>query len=273
MLGAIIGDIVGSPYEFDCNNIKTTEFPFWGARTHFTDDTVMTVAVADALLRSHTNGHPFEDMLIKAMRRFGRMYPGAGYGARFQSWLVSPNPRPYNSWGNGSAMRVSPIGWVCDTLDDTLELAERSAAVTHDHPEGIKGAQVTAAAIFLARTGASKDQIRLEIQGRFGYDLDRTLNQIRPGYHHVESCQESVPEAIIAFLESCGFEDAIRKAISIGGDSDTIAAICGGIAEAYYGLSAEMKAEALSRLDVPLREVLETWHEQLPEIQEDGVIP
>jgi len=229
MIGAIIGDIVGSVYEW--NNIKTKEFPFFSERCFFTDDTVMTIAVAEALLNG---GKP--DDFIDAMKKFGRLYPKAGYGGRFISWLLGDDREPYNSWGNGSAMRVAPCAWYANSIDEAEDLAMRSAEVTHNHPEGIKGAQATASAIYLARTDASKPEIKDYIENKFGYNLSRTIDEIRPVYKFNESCQETVPEAIIAFLESHGFEDAIRNAISLGGDSDTLAAITGSIAEAAYGI-------------------------------------
>jgi len=229
MLGAIIGDIVGSVYEW--NNIKTKEFPLFSEKCHFTDDTVMTIAVADAIL----NGAKSDDF-IESFNRFGNLFPGAGYGGSFRKWLISDVKAPYNSWGNGSAMRVSPCGWVADSLQETENLAEVSAAVTHNHPEGIKGAKATAAAIYLARIGKSKSEIKDYIESTYGYDLSRTLDEKRPSYKFDVSCQGTVPEAIIAFLESKGFEDAIRNAISLGGDSDTLAAITGSIAEAAYGI-------------------------------------
>lgn len=225
MLGAMIGDIVGSVYEW--NNIKTTEFPFFSPGGFFTDDSVLTVATAQVLLTGIGYAEAYQD--------YARRYPGRGYGGNFHHWIYLDNPQPYNSWGNGSAMRVSPVGFAFDSVDEVLTEAKRSAEVTHNHPEGIKGAQATALAILLARQGAPQAVIRAEITGRFGYDLDRTLDEIRPGYTFDVSCQGSVPEAIIAFLESTDFEDAIRKAISLGGDSDTIACITGGIAEAFYG--------------------------------------
>lgn len=225
MLGAIIGDIVGSVYEW--NNIKTTGFDFLKADCFFTDDTVLTVATAKTLMNKSSYTETFQD--------FGRRYEGRGYGGHFAQWLFEPDPQPYNSWGNGSAMRVSPVGYAFNTIDEVLSEAKRSAVVTHNHPEGIKGAQSTALAVLLARQGASKLDIREEITHRFDYDLTRSLAEIRPGYTFDVSCQGSVPEAIIAFLESNDYEDAIRKAISLGGDSDTIACITGGIAEAFYG--------------------------------------
>lgn len=240
MLGAIIGDIIGSVYEFDSNNIKTKDFVFFESHNEmectFTDDTVMTIAVAEALMQGGK-----EENFVSAMRKYGYLYPYAGYGGMFRGWLRSDNPKPYKSYGNGSAMRVSPVAWYFDTLEEVEKYAEISAAVTHNHPEGIKGAKATAAAIFLARTTHSKNCIKTYIETKYGYDLNRTLDSIRPLYRMEESCQKTVPEAIIAFLESSDFEDAIRNAISIGGDSDTVAAITGSIAEAYYGAIIDNK--------------------------------
>lgn len=242
MLGAIIGDIVGSVCEW--HNIKTKAFPFFREDCFFTDDTVMTVAVAEAI---RNGGKPGD--FIDAMKKWGRLYPDAGYGGRFGGWVLSADREPYNSWGNGSAMRVSPCAWAHDTLKAVEQAAEACAAVTHNHPEGIKGAQATAAAIFLAREGKGKAEIKQYISDRYGYDLNRTLDEIRPVYRFDESCQETVPEAIIAFLESDSFEDAIRNAISIGGDSDTLAAITGSIAEAAYGIPEEIRVKAVGFLD------------------------
>src|SRR5271166_1877058 len=224
MLGAIAGDISGSVYE--ALPIKTTDFPLFHPRCRFTDDTVLTVALADCLM----HGAPFVGLL----KQYYRAYPHAGYGGSFHQWAQSEDSRPYNSWGNGSAMRVSPVGFACATLDDVLSQAQRSAEVTHDHPEGIKGAQAVASAIFLARTGQSKEQIKNYVETAFDYHLDKPLDEIRQTYEFQVSCQESVPQAIRAFLESDDFEDALRKAISLGGDSDTIACMAGGIAQAYY---------------------------------------
>jgi len=252
MLGAIIGDIVGSVYEW--HNIKAKDFPLFSDKCFFTDDTVMTVAVADALLNGGT-----ADSFISSMKKFGRLYPHSGYGARFGSWLFSDDREPYNSWGNGSAMRVSPCGWFADSLEEAENLAEQSAAVTHNHPEGIKGAKATAAAIYLSWTGATKADIKDYIESNYGYNLSQSLDEIRPTYRFNESCQETVPEAIVAFLESTGFEDAIRNAISLGGDSDTLAAITGGIAEAAYGIPKEIADKALSYLDAPLKDVYDRW--------------
>lgn len=231
MYGAIIGDIVGSVYEFD--NIKTKDFPFVSKYSQFTDDTVMTVAVASALIKSIKQQLPFKPLLIDEMQSFGRKYPNAGYGGMFSRWLRSDNPQPYNSFGNGSAMRVSPCGLIAVTLEEALSLAKASAEVTHNHPEGIKGAQATAAAVFLAKSGKNKREIAKFINANF-YDLDKSLEEIRPNYSFNETCQETVPQALEAFLESESYEDAIRNAISIGGDSDTIGAITGAVAWAYY---------------------------------------
>jgi len=224
MVGAIAGDIIGSVYE--AHPIKHTGFPLFSPYATFTDDTVLTIASAYSILENVDYGNAF--------KAFGQKYPHAGYGASFYQWIFSPHSGPYNSWGNGSAMRVSPIGFAFDSVDDVLREAGRNAAVTHNHPEGIKGAQATALAVFFARKGESKEYIRGEISARFAYNLGRALEEIRPGYRFDVSCPGSVPESIIAFLESHNFEDAVRKAVSLGGDSDTMACIAGGIAQAYY---------------------------------------
>ena len=225
MIGAIAGDIIGSVYEQ--HPIKTKEFPLFDSRCRFTDDSVLTVAVADSIL----TGRPYQE----SMRDIGRRYPAAGYGGAFIQWLHSSDPRPYNSWGNGSAMRVSPVGFAFATEDEVLHQAQKTAEISHNHPEGIKGAQATALAVFLARTVQDKEKIRRQIRQRFGYDLDRAVDDIRPGYTFDVSCQKTVPEAIIAFLDSQSYEDAVRNAVSLGGDSDTLACITGAIAEAFYG--------------------------------------
>jgi ADP-ribosylglycohydrolase len=230
ILGAIAGDIIGSSYEF--NNVKSLDFELFTNDTYFTDDSVMTIATMYALLNCSAHAELVD--YSKVYHGFGIRYPHRAYGGGFKKWLYSANPKPYNSWGNGSAMRASPIGWYCSNIDDVLAEAKRSAEVTHNHPEGIKGAQAAALAVFLARTGESKKAIKKTIQERFEYDLDRTIDEIRPVYKFDESCQGTVPEAIIAFLESTDYENAVRLAVSIGGDSDTVAAITGGIAEAYY---------------------------------------
>ena len=249
MLGAIAGDIIGSVYEFD--NIKTTDFELFTEYSSFTDDTVLTVAVAAAILRNE----PIDKML----REFWALYV-VGYGNRFDRWARNNLEGPYNSWGNGAAMRISPVAYACDNLVDVLALADKYTSVTHNHPEGIKGAQATAAAVFLARTGSNKKQIREYVERHFGYDLSRTCDNIRPDYKFDESCQGTVPEAIIAFLESTNFEGAIRLAVSLGGDTDTLACITGSIAEGYYGCVPEWIAgESLARLDNTLRGVVEEF--------------
>ncbi len=250
MIGAIAGDIIGSVYEN--YPIKTKDFPLFHARCNFTDDTVLTVAVADAILRNR----PYVD----SIRQVGRRYPGAGYGGSFARWLHSDNARPYNSWGNGSAMRVSPVGFAFASEEDVLEQARMTAEITHNHPEGIKGAEATALAVFLARTGQGKVNIKARIQEQFGYDLDRTLSEIRPSYSFDVSCQGPVPEAIIAFLDSESYEDAVRNAVSLGGDSDTLACITGGIAEAFYGSIPEViRAKVQELLTPDLWEVTEAF--------------
>lgn len=251
MTGAIAGDIIGSVYEFD--NIKTTDFPLFTNESDYTDDTIMTVAVADWLL----NGGD----LAKVMQRYGREYPypTGGYGGRFSGWLREKDPLPYNSWGNGSAMRVSAVGWMFDSLEKTLEVAKETAIVTHNHPEGIKGAQATAAAIYLARTGKSKQDIKLYIETTFSYDLGRTCDEIRPFYRFNESCQGTVPEAIIAFLDSSDFENAIRLAVSLGGDSDTLACITGGIAEAFYGIPEDIERQVYDKLPGTFQKVIKEF--------------
>lgn len=251
MLGAIAGDIIGSVFEF--NNRKTTDFELFSPGSNFTDDTVLTVAIADCLI----NRRDF----APALKQYARSYPGRGYGGRFSAWIASPGLAPYDSFGNGSAMRVSPVGYVCKNLEETLLLAKSTSEVTHDHPEGIKGAQAVAAAVFMALDGAPKDEIKKYVARQFGYGLDRTLAEIRPGYRFDETCPGSVPEAITAFLESDGFEDAVRKAVSIGGDSDTIACIAGAIAEAYYGgVPEEIARECRRILDPPLLKTVDEFY-------------
>ena len=259
MYGALLGDMIGAPYEFDRGD-KTKNFPLFSRGSEFTDDSVMTIAVAEALMDALPDAADewTERRLVACMQKWGRKYPHAGYGARFRGWLRSKDPEPYGSFGNGSAMRVSSAGWLYDTLEKTEHMAELTAKVTHDHPEGIKGAVVTAGCIFLARNGAGKDEIR-DYATKKGYDLTRTCDEIRPAYHHVESCQETVPEAITAFLEGNDFEDVIRTAVSLGGDCDTLTCIAGSIAEAFYGVPEEMKAECRKRLSDDLLKVLDQF--------------
>lgn len=248
MIGAIVGDIIGSVHEFQTT--KTTEFPLFTELTRFTDDTVLSVAVADCLM----TGASYVDKL----QEYTRNYPGRVYGGMFQRWVDTGMREPYNSWGNGSAMRVSPVGYALDEVDAVLAEAKRSAEVTHNHPEGIQGAQAAALAVFLARTGSSKEEIREAVATRFeGYDLGRTVDEIRPGYEMNESSLKTVPEAIIAFLDSTDYESAIRLAISLGGDADTLACITGGIAAAFYGgVPGEIAGPALDLLDDRLRGVV-----------------
>jgi ADP-ribosylglycohydrolase len=255
MLGAIAGDIIGSIYEFA--NVKTKDFPLFSDRSAFTDDSILTVAIADAILH---NGD-YRQTLQAYVRRYPN--PMGSYGGRFSAWATSAALEPYNSWGNGSAMRVSPVGFAFNDLETVLQVAKDTAEVTHNHPEGIKGAQATAAAIFLSRTGHGKAGIKAYIETQFGYDLDRTIDTIRPMYRFNESCQETVPEAIVAFLDSTDFEDAIRNAVSLGGDTDTLTCITGGIAEAFYGdVPAAIAQETIARLDQHLRTVVETFTTQ-----------
>lgn len=260
MYGAILGDIIGSPYEFDRSS-KTKDFPLFSENSTFTDDTVMTIAIADAFLDETLpmDEEIIQKRLIASMQRYGKRYPHAGYGGMFSRWPRSNNPRPYGSYGNGSAMRVSSVGWLFNDLGIVRYMARLSAEVTHNHPEGIKGAEATASAIFLARTGSTKAEIKAYIENVFGYDLSRTCDEIRPGYHHVESCQETVPEAITAFLEGESFEDVIRTAVSLGGDCGTLTCIAGAIAEGFYGVPEELKQECCNRLPEQLLDVLQRF--------------
>lgn len=249
MLGAIVGDYIGSVHEHA--GTKTKDFPLLDPSCSITDDSLLTVAVAEWLLHGTD--------LVSRFHELVRAYPEAGWGMHFAAWAESGGRAPYNSFGNGAAMRVSPVGWAFDNLDATLAAAAESAAVTHNHPEGIKGAQATAAAIYLARMGRDKEAIRREVTGRFHYDLERTVDGLRPDHRFDETCQGTVPEALICFLESRDFEDAIRNAVSLGGDADTLACIAGGVAHAYYGgVPAVLSAPALRALPGALRD---TWEE------------
>ena len=251
MLGALAGDIIGSVFEH--HPVKTTDFELFGSGSTFTDDTVLTVAVAHAIL---------DDIdYAVALKSYARRYPDAGYGMSFFRWMLSADSRPYNSWGNGSAMRVGPVGFAFDSVKEVLRQAKATAAVTHNHPEGIKGAQATALAVCLGRTGAGKIQIRREIERRFEYDLHRRIDEIRPAYRFDISCQGTVPEAIIAFLESEDYEDAVRIGVSLGGDSDTIACITGAVAQAHYGeLPETIRRETRRRLPAPFLEIVERFN-------------
>lgn len=264
MLGAIVGDIIGSYYEF--RPYKGEDFSLFPEKSRFTDDTVMTLAVGLGIMESYKNEEESREEIINNMQEIGRRYFKAGYGMRFVQWLQRRNRTPYNSFGNGSAMRVSSVGWAYQTLEEVEKYAKISAEVTHNHPEGIKGAQATAVGIFMARQGKSKEELKDFIQKQYGYDLSRTVAEIRPTYRFNETCQGSVPEAIICFLESNSFEDAVRKAVSLGGDSDTQAAIAGSIAEAYYqGVPEDILKIALTKLDTNLLIILRCWQKWLKE--------
>lgn len=261
MIGAILGDIIGSPYEFDRGN-KTKDFPLFSRASQFTDDTVMTIAVANAVLDWIDTGNAEElpCMLVSEMQTWGRRFPDAGYGGMFRHWLREKDPAPYNSFGNGSAMRVSSAGWLFESRADTVRIAAETAKVTHNHPEGIYGACAVAEAIWMSRNAISKEEIAHSIHDHYGYDLERSLDEIRPWYHHVESCQETVPEAIIAFLEGVSFEDVIRNAVSLGGDCDTLTCIAGSIAEAYYGVPEWLQAECMKRIPQEMRDIVERFN-------------
>ncbi len=253
MFGALIGDLVGSVYEW--NNYKAKDFqPLIHPRAFLTDDTVLTVAVADAFLIGRG--------LVDSFKDWGGRYPNSGWGGRFSRWLFSEDVEPYGSFGNGAAMRVSPVVLLADDLDEILELARLSAAVTHDHPEGVKGAQVTAMAIHYARLGYASEDIRSLVADFSGYNLDRSVDDIRPGYRFDVTCQGSVPEALICALEATSFEDALRNAISIGGDSDTLAAIAGPVAEERFGIPQEIGLEAWARVPMDMRSVIERLYER-----------
>lgn len=256
MLGAIVGDIVGSRFEW--HNIKSKAFTLFTDKCFPTDDSVMTVAVARALLDCGGDYTHLGEKAVYWMQKLGRRYPNAGYGGRFGLWLHSDDPRPYRSYGNGAAMRVSACGFIAGSLEQAKALSRAVTEVTHDHPEGLKGAEATAVAIWLARSGKSIEEIRAHIRSNY-YPLDLTLDAIRPAYAFDESCQGTVPQAIEAFLESTGFEDAIRNAVSLGGDSDTLAAITGGIAQAYYGIPKTISDKALGYLDQELLAVVEQF--------------
>ena len=253
LYGAIIGDIVGSKYEF--NNIKTKEFDFYDKDMFFTDDTVMSIAIYNSLLKCKGNYSNLHQKVIDEMRLYGRLYPNRGYGGRFALWLINPNPLPYNSFGNGSAMRVSAVPYFAKNLDEVKKLSKAVTEVTHNHPEGLKGAEATAVAIYMALNKCSKKEIKKYIEDNY-YNLNFTLDELRPTYKFNEICQDTVPQAIKAFLESENFVDCIRNGISIGGDSDTICAIAGSIAEAYYGIDDNIKETALSYLDENLKNIV-----------------
>ena len=262
MFGAILGDMIGAPYEFDMGD-KTKDFELFdnGKRVRYTDDSVMTLAIAKAVMTVGVDADEstMKQAFISLMRDMGNSYAQSEYGGRFSVWLHSDDPQPYGSWGNGSAMRVSSLGWFFDTMERTREVARWSAEVTHNHAEGIKGAEAVASVIYLLRNGADKEAVKKYICDEFDYDLSRTCDEIRPMYRHVESCQETVPEAITAFLEGNGFEDVIRTAVSLGGDCDTLTCIAGSMAEAFYIVPEEMKRECEKRLPVELLGILQDF--------------
>ena len=260
MYGAIIGDVVGSAFE--AFPTKDKDFEMFGPNCRLTDDSVMTVAVAEALmaLGGNESEEEIKTAFGKSMKKWGRAYPRAGYGGRFFGWLMRDEMEPYYSYGNGSAMRVSPCGWLYGDMESTRKMARLSAEVTHNHPEGIKGAEAIAAAIYMARTGASKEEIKSYIEKEFGYDLERSCEEIRPNYFFDVTCQGSVPEAIIAFLDGSDYEDVVREAVSLGGDSDTQGAIAGSIAEAFYGIPESVVNEAKKKIPQDILEVIERFY-------------
>ena len=267
MYGAILGDIIGSPYEFGCGK-KSKDFDLLTEESGFTDDTVMTVAVGEALLElgAEPDSESVKQAVTKHMRDWGRRYPRAGYGSRFSGWLRAKDPKPYYSCGNGSAMRVSPVGWLYKTLTRTQTVAKATAEATHNHPEGIKGAVATATAIYGARNGWSKQEIKDYIEDNYGYDLTTPLADIRPGYHHVETCQGSVPQSIRCFLEGKDYEDSVRNAVSLAGDTDTMGAVAGSIAEAFYGIPLELMADCKSRIPNSMQRVEERLYTRYVEM-------
>lgn len=267
MIGAIIGDIVGSRFEF--NNLRSKEFRFFHRHCSYTDDSVMTLALGQAILNCQGDYSELRQEAIRCMREFGRTYPRAGYGGGFYHWLFSPDPQPYNSCGNGAAMRISGVGFAARTLEECKEMSLKVTDVTHDHPDGIRGAEATAVSIFMARHGASIPEIRKVFAEQY-YPIDFTLDEIRPHYPWGALCSNTVPQAMEAFFESNGYEDAIRNAISIGGDSDTIGAITGAVAEAYYGVPEEIRAEGLTYLTDELRGVLERYEAAFPSRKPEG---
>lgn len=268
MLGAIIGDIVGSRFEW--NNIKTKEFDFLTYKCFLTDDSIMTLALAQSILVSKPDHSDLSQNAVECMQTIGRKYPDCGYGGKFHQWMFSDNPKPYNSFGNGAAMRVSAAGFAAESLEDAKTIAKLITEVTHNHPEGLKGAEATVVAIYMAKSGSSILEIRDFIDKNY-YSMNFTLDGIRGTYKFNETCQDTVPQALMAFFESTGFEDAIRNAISIGGDSDTLAAICGGVAEAYYGIPSDIRKHALTYLDKSLLQILVAFENKYPPVMEKKV--
>ena len=258
MFGAVLGDIIGSRFEFDRGD-RTKNFELYSKYDSFTDDTVMTVGVAEGLLNSDKDAseETVKHCLIESMQKYGKRYPHAGYGARFYRWVLGDDPKPYGSWGNGSAMRVSAVGWLYDSLDKTREVARWTAQISHNHPEGIKGAECTAAVIYLGRTGRNKEEIKEYVISEFGYDLSESLDELRRRHRHDESCMDSLPKALISFFEGISYEDIIRNAVSLGGDTDTIAAIAGAMAEGYYEIPENILEKGKAYLSDDLKQVLE----------------
>ena len=266
MIGAMIGDFAGSRFEFDRSPKTVDGYEVFHEDCQFTDDTVMTVGVAEGLMDAGKDAdiETIKKCVIRAMRKYGRRYPHVGYGSRFYDWVLGPleEAKPYNSYGNGSAMRVAAVGWLYDSLERTREVARATAEVSHNHPEGVKGAESVAAAIFMARTGSSKEEIKEYVEREFGYDLSRTCDEIRPTYEHVESCQETVPQAFAAFLEGDGFENVVRLAISLGGDCDTLTDIAAAMAEGFYGADEKLKKLTLLLLPRDLKAVYERFKKE-----------
>lgn len=267
MIGAMIGDFAGSRFEFDRSPKTVDGYEVFHEDCQFTDDTVMTVGVAEGLMDAGKDAdiETIKKCVIRAMRKYGRHYPHVGYGSRFYDWVLGPleEAKPYNSYGNGSAMRVAAVGWLYDSLERTREVARATAEVSHNHPEGVKGAESVAAAIFMARTGSSKEEIKEYVEREFGYDLSRTCDEIRPTYEHVESCQETVPQAFAAFLEGDGFENVVRLAISLGGDCDTLTDIAAAMAEGFYGADEKLKKLTLLLLPRDLKAVYERFKKEI----------
>ena len=269
MYGAILGDYVGSRFEFDRPG-WTKDFEFITKENNWTDDTVMTIAVADALISAGKDADvsEIEKAVVKSMQKWGKKYPGAGYGGRFRRWLSAENPKPYGSFGNGSAMRVSSAGWMYDSLERTREVARATANVTHNHPEGIKGAECTTAVIFLARTGSTKEEIADYVSGEFGYDYSETLEEMRARHKMDESCMDALPKALRSFMDGKSLEDTIRNAVSLGGDTDTIAAIAGAMAEGMYGIPVLYKGKVLLFVEDDMRAVLGEFEKAVGRLKE-----
>ena len=266
MYGAVFGDIIGSRFEFDRGG-KTKDFELFTKEDQWTDDSVMTIAVMEALMNAGKDAdvETIKEECIKSMKKWGQKYPDAGYGGRFYGWVLSKDPKPYGSWGNGSAMRVSGAGYVYETVERTREVAKATAEVTHNHPEGIKGAECTAAVMFLARTGKSKDEIKEYVVKEFGYDVSKTVDELRPLHEHVESSMDSLPKALASFFEGNSYEDVVRNAVSLGGDTDTLAAIAGAMGDAMYGVPKDIFVKGLEYLESDMKETLNDFQDFLNE--------